>query len=145
MINKNLISLLCTLPGIGICEINTGFNPMKEMQTIPGDARITVSSHLKTIFQDRDGAMGTIYLDSLKMGNFTREDDAFTQEVPPGKHYLEVCQHLWYSGDNTKTQCVQMEIEAQANTLYATVFRATLPLFNDYFIFTLDSPTVIPF
>lgn len=140
-----LTALVLLFSGLAFAEVNEGFNPMREMQTVPGYARITISSHLKTIFSDRDGAMGTIFLDSAKMGNFSKEDDAFTQEVPPGNHTLEVCQHFWYPGDDTKVQCVKMDIEAKADILYATVFRATLPLFADVFTFSLDPPSVIPF
>ncbi len=143
---KRTLGLVILLSSISsYVEAEEGFHPFKEMQTIPNSARITVSSHFKTIFQDRDGAMGTIYLDSQKMGRFSKEEPAFTQEVQPGKHSLEVCQHMWYPGDDTKWQCVKMEINTESNTLYSTTFRATLPLFGDTFTYSLDAPAVIPF
>ena len=143
---KRTLGLVILLSSISsYVEAEEGFHPFKEMQTVPNSARITISSHLKTIFQDRDGAMGTIYLDTQKMGQFSKEEPAFTQEVQPGKHLLEVCQHMWHQNDDTKWQCVKMEIDTQSNTLYSFTFRATMPLFGDSFAYSLDPPAVIPF
>ncbi len=114
------------------------------MQTIPNSAIITVSSHLKTIFKI-GMVLWELFILIQKNGAILKEEPAFTQEVQPGKHLLEVCQHMWYPGDDTKWQCVKMEIETEGNTLYSTTFRVTLPLFGNTFTYSLDAPAVIPF
>ena len=135
----------CFASNVAFAQFIGEFNPLKEMQTVPNSSRVTVSSHLKTLLISRDWAAGTVYLDGLPMGLFNKENPIYTQEIPAGKHLVEVCNHLWYNGDDTKYNCVKMEVETEPNKLYLIAFRMTFAPFASVPNNTLDVPVVVPF
>lgn len=99
---------------------------MKEMQSVEGHARITVQGTIRTFLFTKPGNGVRFYIDGAPMGFTTREDPAFTQEVPPGKYLIEACLGLW-KVDDRKGGCVTVNLNAEPNTLYNIYHEFYLP------------------
>ena len=102
------------------------YNPMKEMQTVEGYARITVQGTMRTWLSTRPGNGVRFFIDGAPMGFTTRDDPAFTQEVPEGKYLIEACMGFWEPNDR-KGGCLTINLEAAPNTLYNIYHEAYLP------------------
>ena len=102
------------------------YNPMKEMQSVEGYARITVQGTIRTFLFSKPGNGVRFYIDGAAMGFTTRDDPAFTQEVPPGKYLIEACMGLW-KFDDRKGGCVNVNLNAEPNTLYNIYHEVYLP------------------
>jgi len=102
------------------------FNPLKEMQTVDGYARITVQGSMRTWLTKHQGNGVHFYINGAPMGFTTRNDPAFTQEVPEGKYLIEACMGLWKASDR-KGGCININIDAQQNTLYSIYHEVYLP------------------
>ena len=114
------MKLLIGIAFFAICNIsfaqNAGFNPLKELQTIPNAARITVSVDKLPLFNMNRSA--TIVVD----GNRVAEGDSDnppTYEVEPGKEFvLEICA-VTRKGDIIPNYCVFGGVMRPSdNTLY---------------------------
>jgi hypothetical protein len=102
------------------------FNPLKEMQTVEGHARITVQGTMRTWLSTRPGNGVRFYLDGVPMGFTTRDDPAFTQEVAEGSYLLEACMGL-LKVDDRKGGCISYKLNAEPNTLYSIQHEVYLP------------------
>lgn len=102
------------------------YNPMKEMQTVEGYARITVQGSMRTWLSTRAGNGVHFYIDGASMGFTTRDEPAFTQEVPEGNYLIEACMGLWKPEDR-KGGCVTVNLDAKPNTLYNIYHEVYLP------------------
>lgn len=102
------------------------FNPMKEMQSVEGYARITIQGTLRTWAFTRPGNGVRFFINGEPMGFATRDDPAFTQEVPEGKYVIEACMGLWEPNDR-KGGCLTVNLEAAPNTLYNIYHEVYLP------------------
>jgi hypothetical protein len=66
------------------------------------------------------------YIDGAPMGFSTRDDPAFTQEVPEGTYLIEACLGLWKPEDR-KGGCVTVNLKAEPNTLYNIYHEVYIP------------------
>ncbi len=103
-----------------------GFNPLKEMQSVEGHARITVQGTNRTWLFTKPGNYVRFYIDGAPMGFTTRDEPAFTQEVPEGKYLIEACLGLW-KADDRKGGCVTINLNAEQNTLYNIYHEVYIP------------------
>lgn len=102
------------------------YNPMKEMQTVEGYARITVQGTMRTWLSTRPGNWIRFFINGEPMGFSTRDDPAFTQEVAEGSYLIEACRGL-FSIDDKKGGCISVKIDAKPNTLYNIYHEVYLP------------------
>lgn len=102
------------------------YNPLKELQTVEGYARITVQGTMRTWLSTRPGNGVRFYIDGAPMGFSTRDDPAFTQEVPEGTYLIEACLGLWKPEDR-KGGCVTVNLKAEPNTLYNIYHEVYIP------------------
>lgn len=102
------------------------FNPLKEMQTVEGYARITVQGTTRTWLTKHQGNGVHFSINGAPMGFTTRNEPAFTQEVPEGKYLIEACMGFW-KPDDRKGGCITANIDAQSNTLYSIHHEVYVP------------------
>jgi len=112
--------VMCTIS----CAQNAGFNPLKELQTIPNAARITVSIDKLALFTiDKlplfnRSKSATIVVDGKRVAEGD-SDNPPTFEVEPGKEFVfEVCE-VTRKGDINPNYCVFGGVMRPTdNTLY---------------------------